>query len=100
MRFEKLNEYLRTLTSLNKDGDFDHEIQKTIQEINRELGVGSEKSLSSYSTKELHTELSKRTGVYESAVDMEGQVVITVIKGQEEKTRSYSGPVKILVNQD
>lgn len=99
-RMEHLNKYLQTLQSSNKDGKHDVLIDDVLAEINNELGIVGEKTLSSYSTVELHEELAKRTGVFEIVVGKDQEAVITTITGDIGKNKSYSGPVRILVNQD
>lgn len=99
-RVEKLNEYLRTLNSLNKDNDFNNEIQQTIDEVKKELGIGAEPSLSVYTTKELHEELVKREGVKEFRVDPHQEAVLEIVTGEVPMTYSVEGPTRILVNQD
>lgn len=97
-RVEQLTKHLNTLMQL--EGNYAVDIANVVTELNEELGIASEKALTSYSTKELHEELAKREGVFESTVNPHEEVVISIVTGQEEETKSFTGPVRIIVNQD
>lgn len=100
-RIDQLNKHLANLIALNNAGDYEEEIRSTLDEINKELGIGQDTNLSSYSTKELHEELATRDGVSELRVVMIDEVSIHVHAGDlDGHTYSYEGPVRILVNKD
>lgn len=99
-RVDRLNKHLNNLISLNENGGYEDDISKTITEINYELGINDKERLRSYSTEELHKELSTREGVYEKRVNLEQEFVGHIITGDLEETFSYTGPVGILVNRD
>jgi|SRR5699024_1020098 len=100
MRVEQLIKHLNNLQSVNEHGDYDDDIRNTVDEINKELGIGVDAHLSSYSTKELHEELNTRTAVYELIVDVEQEVNIGITSGDDTENHSYKGPARILINQD
>ncbi len=101
-RVDLLNSHLNNLIKLNSDGhgDYSDEIQNTIKEINNELGIGTEAILGSYTNKELHNELNKRTNVFEVVLDLEQEAVLGKVVGDEEESTSIKGPARILINQD
>lgn len=100
MRFDQLKDYLSTLTQLNQTTDVNEEIQNTILEINQELGIGTDSALSSYSTGELHNELEKRAGITSILINPTEEATVSKIVGQEAVVSSFSGPARILINQD
>ena len=101
-RVDLLNKHLNNLITLNSHshGEYNDEIKNTIDEINKELGIGTEAVLESYTTKELHNELNKRTNVFEVVLDLEQEAVLGKIVGDEEETTNIKGPARILINQD
>lgn len=99
-RISHLNNHLDKLAALNASGQLTGEIQTVIKEIEKELGLASQKTLSSYSTTELQEELLRRTGVYEITANQSQEAIVTIVTGEEDKNTSYNGPVKIYVCQD
>lgn len=99
-RIENLNAHLSNLTQLGEHGDYGTQIQNTILEIEKELGLNGHGGLSSYSTKELHEELSKREEVDEVIISLDQEAVVTKISGDLGQDYSYQGPVRVLVNKD
>lgn len=99
-RIDHLNTHLHNLIAANQEGDYYDDIKNTVAEINKELGIGEKNALSSYSTKELLDELSKRVNVKEFLVNLEQEVVISVLSGEYGQDYSFKGPVRILINQD
>ena len=100
-RIGYLQEDLATLTGMeNSMGGYAEQIAATLSEIEKELGVAGPNTLSSYSTAELHEELSKRDSVDELAVDFEQEVTVEVVTGDIGRVSYYKGPIRILVNRD
>jgi len=101
-RVDLLNKHLNNLITLNSQGhgEYSDEIKNTIDEINKELGIGTEAILGSYTAKELHNELNKRTNVFEVVLDLEQEAVLGKVVGDEEETTNIKGPARILINQD
>jgi len=100
-RIGYLQEHLATLTGMeNSMGGYAEQIAATLSEIEKELGVAGPNTLSSYSTAELHEELSKRDSVDELAVDFEQEVTVEVVTGDIGRVSYYKGPIRILVNRD
>ena len=66
--------------------------QSTVSVPIRHRGLGE------YSTKELHEELVKRSGVEEVVIDIEGSVMITNSKGVG--SFYVNGPARVLINKD
>lgn len=62
-----------------------------------ELG---EEFLSEYSTKELHEELTRRSGITEVAVSLGDNVIITTQIKDNFKVNTVEGPARILINHD
>lgn len=99
-RLESLNNHLNALTAANSDNAYDEDIRVTIDEINKELGIGVTNALSAYSTKELHEELVNRESVSEIIVGVENEVSIITSTGDHMEKTNVSGPARILINLD
>lgn len=99
-RIEHLNAHLINLINLQQSGDYSTEIQNTVLEIEKELNINGNKGLSSYSTRELQEELSKRSGVHDYVINSDQELVIETFTGDVGRSLPYSGPVRVLVKQD
>lgn len=99
-RVEQLNKHLEALIRLNAEGGYDEDIQNTLYEINRELGIDGQASLKTYSTRELHEELADREAVDEIVISNDQEIVIDHILGELGQSHSYNGPVRVLINRD
>lgn len=99
-RVDDLQRHLEALTRANESQIYQDEIQATVKEIQNELGIGVQKKLSTYSTKELWEEIVKRQGVEQVAVKMEQEAVLHVYTGDHSKDYSVQGPVLVAFNHD
>ncbi|TYS60482.1 BC1881 family protein [Sutcliffiella horikoshii] len=99
-RVDDLQRHLEALTRANVDHVYQEEIQATVAEIQKELGIGTEPSLTNYSTKELWEEVVKRQGVKQVKVNVEQEAVLHVYNGENSKDYSVQGPVLVAFNHD
>lgn len=100
-RVDHLNKHLNNLVALNQqDGSYIDEINDTILEIKKELGIGAEQVLSTYSTAELRRELLSRKGVHGIAVSSEQEALLTVTTGEHDEKAYIKGPSLVLIVQD
>lgn len=102
MRVEHLKRHLKILQEINEHNEYAEDIRNTVNEINKELGIGkdAEKQLATYSTKELHEELVKREGVEEVIAPLDVEATVKTTVGDCDEVYSFTGPVRILINKD